>query len=63
VIVGNEGAVGEKTTPGLAATPVPLNVTVCGLPGASSVIATVAERGPEARGVNVRETKKSRVNS
>ena len=53
VTVGNEGAEGEKVTPGLAATPVPARVTVCGLPGASSVIATVAERAPGARGVRV----------
>jgi hypothetical protein len=53
VIVGNEGAAGEKVTPGPVATPVPLRAKVCGLPGASSVIVTVAERTPEARGVNV----------
>ena len=53
VIVGNEGVAGEKVTPGPTATPVPFRATVCGLPGASSVIVTVAERKPEARGVNV----------
>jgi hypothetical protein len=53
VIVGNEGAAGEKVTPGPAATPVPFRARVCGLPGASSAIVTVAERTPEARGVNV----------
>ena len=53
VIVGNEGATGEKVTPGPTATPVPLRLTDCGLPGASSVIVTVAERKPEASGVNV----------
>ncbi len=54
VIVGNEGAAGENVTPGpAAATPVPLRARVCGLPGASSVIVTVAERKPEARGVKV----------
>ena len=54
VIVGNEGTAGEKVTLGPApATPVPLRARVCGLPGASSVIVTVAERTPEARGVNV----------
>jgi hypothetical protein len=53
VIVGNEGAAGEKTTPGPVATPVPFRARVCGLPGASSVIVTVAERKPEARGVNM----------
>src|SRR6266849_10998687 len=44
VIVGNEGAAGEKATPGPVATPVPFRAKVCGLPGASSVIVTVAER-------------------
>jgi hypothetical protein len=53
VIVGNEGVTGEKVTPGPTATPVPLRLTVCGLPGASSVIVTVAERKPEASGANV----------
>src|SRR5712692_141646 len=53
VIVGNEGAAGEKVIPGPLATPVPFTAIVCGLPGASSVIETVAERAPEARGVKV----------
>ena len=53
VIVGNEGAAGEKVAPGPVATPVPFRARVCGLPGASSVIVTVAERTPEARGVNM----------
>lgn len=53
VIVGNEGAAGENVTPGPVVTPVPFRARVCGLPGASSVIVTVAERTPEARGANV----------
>ena len=53
VIVGNEGTAGEKVTPGPVATPVPITAMVCGLPGASSVIETAAERKPGARGTNV----------
>jgi hypothetical protein len=53
VIAGNEGVAGERVTPGPIVTPVPLKARVCGLPGASSVIMTDAERTPEERGVNV----------
>ena len=44
---------GTSVTAGAEDRPVPFRVTVCGLPGASSVIETVAERKPGARGVNV----------
>src|SRR3954447_18671093 len=39
-----------------AAAPVPLSGMLCGLPGASSLIVTAAERAPVADGVNVTET-------
>src|SRR3989442_797566 len=38
-------------------TPVPVSDTDCGLPGASSVMVTVAVRAPAAVGVNVRVTR------
>lgn len=44
---------GMSVTAGTEVTPVPLRARVCGLSGASSVIMTVAERRPEASGVNV----------
>ncbi len=54
VMVGNEGEAGEKVTIGpAAAAPEPVRATVCGLPGASSVRVTVAERTPEASGEKV----------
>ena len=36
VMVGKEGAVGERVTAGTAATPAPFRTRVCGLPGALS---------------------------
>ena len=47
--------VGEKPTAGAGATPVPLSATVCGEPGASSVIATPALRLPLTVGLKVTE--------
>jgi hypothetical protein len=44
---------GTSVTAGEEARLVPVRLTVCGLPGASSVIVTFAERNPGARGVNV----------
>jgi hypothetical protein len=46
-------AVGASVTPG--AIPVPLRATVCGPPGASSAMLTLAVRLPVALGVNVME--------
>src|SRR2546428_8345336 len=42
-------------------TPVPVSDTDCGLPGASSVMVTVAVRAPAAAGVNVRQIAKPHV--
>src|SRR2546422_455446 len=44
--------VGAKVTAGTI--PVPASDTDCGLPGASSVMVTVAARAPAAMGVNMR---------
>ena len=56
MVVGNEGVAGDKLIPGPLEKPVPLNVTVCGEFGASSVIVRRAERTPAACGVNVTVT-------
>jgi hypothetical protein len=53
VMVPKSWLLGTSVTAGEEARPVPVRLTVCGLPGASSVIATFAERKPGARGVNV----------
>ncbi len=46
--------VGERVTAGaVGATPVPVRLTLCGLPAALSVIDTVPVRVPVAVGVNV----------
>jgi hypothetical protein len=47
--------VGLRPTLGAAAAPVPVSGRLCGLPEASSVIDTDAEREPAAPGVNVTE--------
>ena len=47
----NASAVGTELTTGVV--PVPVNVTVCGLPLALSVMISVAELGPVAVGLNV----------
>ena len=45
--------VGVKVTAGAGVTPVPLKLTLCGLPEALSVIVTLALRAPLAEGVKV----------
>ena len=45
--------VGLSVTAGAETTPVPLSVTVCGLPVALSVMLTLALRAPDAAGVKV----------
>src|SRR5512132_4471659 len=47
--------VGDNVTAGAVATPVPLSVTVWGLPGALSATLRLAARDPAAVGVNVTE--------
>jgi hypothetical protein len=46
-------ALAVKVTPEDGVTPVPLSVTLCGLPAALSLMLTLALRGPVALGVNV----------
>jgi hypothetical protein len=49
VWLGKVRLLGARVTPA----PVPVNVTVCGLPPPASAIESVAERVPDAAGVNV----------
>src|SRR5260370_16721343 len=49
-VVGNVKLPGISVTAGRGATPVPVNGTVCGLPGALSAIASEACRSPAAVG-------------
>ena len=54
VWLANVSEVGETLTLGVpAAAPVPVRLTVCGLPAALSVMVTAAVRVPVAVGVNV----------
>ena len=53
VIVGKDGAAGEKEIAGVGATPVPFSVEVCGLPGALSATCTVAENVPGPDGIKL----------
>jgi hypothetical protein len=55
--LANDRLVGESDAVAVpAAAPVPLSVTVCGLPVALSVIVTAADRAPDAAGLNVTVT-------
>src|SRR5215216_5451786 len=47
--------VGAKVTAGAGATPVPVSASVCGVPGALSLIVTLAVRLPAAVGEKVTE--------
>ena len=49
----NASVDGVRVTAGAGVEPVPLRVTACGLPDASSVIVTLADRAPVAVGENV----------
>ena len=53
VVVGNEGADGEKVTAGAAAMPEPLRTRVCGLPGALSATWRLAVEAPTLCGVKL----------
>ena len=55
VVAGNDGTGGERLRAGTRAIPVPLRVTVCGDPCASSAIVKSAVRWPEAVGLKTRE--------
>jgi len=46
VMVGKEGAVGERVRAGTAARPAPFRTRVCGLAGALSATSSVANNGP-----------------
>lgn len=46
VVEGNDGTAGEKVTAGTTAKPVPLRASVCGLPGALSIIWRLAVNVP-----------------
>src|SRR5690349_10233835 len=54
VVAGNDGAGGERLSPGTRAMPVPLRTTVCGEPCASSAIVRFALRWPGAVGLKTR---------
>lgn len=55
VVAGNDGIGGERLRAGTRAIPVPLRVTVCGDPCASSAIVRSAVRWPEALGLKTTE--------